>query len=156
MQVKYTRGINLEGQTDIEITDITLLSMSEIEAAQSVANLKAKRDWWLCSPGLIYGRTKIVRGEYGDVYVYSTFKKLGVRPVLKISNFNTSNLQIGDKIEVAGCKWTVISDKLILCDDIVGESCYQKKRETDNVNTYETSDVKRWLENWWSEVSTAQ
>ncbi len=137
-------------ERELEIEDITLLSIEEYEAAKEYIPLM--RDWWwLRSPGLSSNYAAYVnRGGWvfaGGTYVDGTYGV--VRPALKISNLRSLDLQIGDRIcGLAGHDWTVISGSLILCNDGIGKHCFRKDWQAEDANTYETSDVKRFLEKW--------
>ena len=84
----------------------------------------------------------------GD-YVHSD--GICVRPALRILNLASYNLHAKDTIRLAGKRWTVISDDLILCDEIVGNCAFRDDYEAPDANDYEKSDVKKWLENWAAE-----
>ena len=82
--------------------------------------------------------------DYGD----NVYSKYGVRPALKIRNLKSSNLKIKDQFEMAGYRWTVISDEYAICNDIVGETCFRRDWRAKDVNVYEASDIKMWLADW--------
>lgn len=143
-------------EIELNIESVTLLSLEEAEKVPQ--NIRAfKEQWWLCSSGFIDRNAACVYGEYGYVSVggIDVEREIGVRPALKF-NLESTNLQIGSKIKVFGYNWTVISDKLILCDDIVGKSAFREDCEADYANEYESSDVKKWLENWYAEQIQSQ
>lgn len=136
---------------EIEVEGVTLLSVEEAQAAKEW--LKPMRGcWWLRSPGHYDYWTAVVngRGNVGDIggNVDDTY---GVRPALKIRNLESSNLEIGSKFMAKGLPWTVISGNLALCDEIVTEMPFREDWKVEDANVYEASDVKRWLEKWWSE-----
>ena len=146
---------DLENQ--IEITGITLLSDDEYEAVADKVKITAfswSGKWWLRSPGYIGRSAAFVNGEDGSVDDCGDFveEEFGVRPALKISNLESSNLQIGDKIEVAGYKWTVIPNDMALCDSIIAKGPFRKDGEAADADNYDVSDVKKYIENWWSEA----
>ncbi len=101
-------------QQELEITGITLLSTEEAKTLPKDI-LKADKEWWLRSPSHpdgIYASTVFETGFiFSGGQTVST--PLGVRPALKIE---TSNLSLFDKFEWGDFTWTVISDKLALCD----------------------------------------
>lgn len=142
--VKTTEAI------DLDIKGITLLSIEEYKACKE--HIKhTSPSWWLRSPGLNCLRAAVVF-SFGDIYNSGDFiyVPFGVRPVLEI-NLKTSNLQIGDEIELMNCRWTVISNKLILCNEIIAKRPFRKDWRTDNANDYNKSDIKQWLEDWFTE-----
>lgn len=139
---------------DLEIEEITLLSVKEYKACKE--HIKHMNDswwllWWLRSPGDFSDSAMFVSG---DGYINLTGRLVdnffGVRPALKI-NLKTSNLQIGDEIYLMDYRWTVISNNLILCDEIIAKRQFHKDWETDNANDYNRSDIKQWLEDWFTE-----
>lgn len=135
----------------LDVEGITLLTKEEVEALP-VDIRKCYEYWWLRSPGHYYNEAAFVFGEYGDVdrLGYSVDEELDVRPALRV-NLKSTNLQIGDKVAVFGYVWTVITENLILCDDIVGESPFRKDRYASDANKYEASDIKKWLEQWYAD-----
>lgn len=136
--------------TDLDVQEITLLSVEEAEAL-SQDQLKLGSWWWLRSPGFYeYAAYVDFAGEVSD-YGHSVVTDIiGVRPALRISNLKSSNLNPGDEISVGGETWTIISKDLALCDRIVGRTCFREKVGVfcPDVKEYEQSDVKKWLENW--------
>ena len=134
---------------ELEITEIALLSKEEYEKAkENIPMLPCW--WWLRSPG---GRS--INAAYVDIdgWVYDhgyyvDIDDYAVRPALKTRNLESTNLQIGDKVQLAGYTWTVISDGIILCDEAVGNTCFRKDWKAPDANVYEASDIKKWLENW--------
>ena len=136
---------------ELDVLGITLLSVEEAEQVPEGTRAIRGR-WWLRSPGYDDYNAACVDG-YGDVcdlgYIVNYYEP-GVRPAL-IVNLDSSNLSIMDKIETAGHRWTVITDSLILCDDIVGFTAFRADWQANDANVYEASDVKKWLEKWWEE-----
>lgn len=140
---------------DIEISEITLLSINE---ARELSREVRETDswWWLRSPGRHPSYIKADPYDAADVYydgeVYTDAFNVnyngGVRPALRISNFGSSNLNIGDKFSAGGEEWTVISKDVALCDRIVGQTYFRKDVDALDANVYEQSDIKKWLENW--------
>ena len=137
---------------NIEISEITLLSIEEYEAAQK--NIPVIPEWWwLRSPGGYDARAAGVSigGSVDDFGNYVNFNYFCVRPALRISNLACFNLHAKDTIRLAGKNWTVISEDLILCDESVGNCSFRKDYQAPDANVYEKSDVKKWLENWAAE-----
>lgn len=135
---------------DLEIEGVTLLTLEEVRALP-VDIRKCKNHWWLRSPGYCDGHAAFIYEECGriDAYGFYVSEKLGVRPALRV-NAESTDLQIGDKITVFGYVWRVIANDLILCDDVVGESCFRDDWEAPDANDYETSSIKEWLEKWYA------
>ena len=138
-------------EADLDIAEVTLLSKKEYRAAKDVI---PKRDdwWWLRSPyshDVSFAVFVRDTGRLDDCIVDD--ESVGVSPALRIRNLRSSNLSRGDKFELAGHTWTVISDDMALCDEFVGFTCFRKDRDAEDANVYEASDVKKWLENWAAE-----
>lgn len=138
----------------LDIEGVTLLTKGEAEALP-VELRKCSECWWLRSPGFIDDKAAFVYGDTGNVddIGISADHKLGVRPALCV-NLKSIDLQIRDVIKIFGYDWTVISDSLILCDDTVGESPFRTDRNALDANDYETSDINKWLDEWYMDQIT--
>lgn len=136
---------------ELNITGATLLSIEEYRQCKDLIP-RVNKTWWLRSAGYDVDLAACVFGEDGNVGEggFRVFHEFGVRPALTILNLESSNLQIGDKFTFAGHIFTVISDTYALCDDIIGECDFRENWRAKNSNNYETSDVKKRLENWYS------
>jgi len=132
---------------DIQISEVTLLSEEEYEYAKDIIP-SINEWWWLRSPG--YTQLTAASVHYGGSLSSShvSSDRGCVRPALRFCNLEASNLRIEDKFELAGYKWTIISPELAICDDVVGQSWFQKDWRVEDANIYENSDIKRWLSNW--------
>lgn len=136
--------------TELDITGITLLSKEEYNEYR---NHIPPRNfwWWLRSPYTGSGGSAGCVDDDGDVYDYTVDDTyVGVSPAL-ICNFESANLIIGDEFKLKGHTWTVISDKYALCNGNIGFRCFREDWKADDANVYETSDVKKFIEKWWSE-----
>ena len=146
------------------IDDITLLSRDELwdllTHEQCMCNYKGEPcEWWLRTPAkdtpfdyvrnVMYVRTDgIVQPE--GVRVDTTEK--AVRPVLKLSNFGSSRLAIGDTFEFGGYSFTIISDKYALCNEAIAMHMFREQYDVEEASVYEESDVKIYLDNWFNGV----
>ena len=146
--MKIEKIITTTQAVGINVTEITLLSIEEAKEVNENTRC-IHNNWWLRSPGNDTKYAAYITCD-GDVYEdgfnvdYSHF---GVRPALKIRNMN-SKLNIGDAIIFAEKKWTVINDTTVLCDSIIGESCFRNDWGATDANDYEASDIKKFLEAW--------
>ena len=142
--------------SELNVEGVTLLSVEEVKKIPKAIRSCSSR-WWLRSPGDDDNFAAFLYGEYGYVGVNGIIveKEFGVRPALKF-NPSSANHQIKDKVMMFGYNWTVISDSLMLCDNIVGDAAFRKDSEARDANVYEASDVKKWLENWYAERLKAQ
>ena len=146
--MKAKKQIITTQDIDLAITDVTLLSIEEYEANKNI--IPPIHDcWWLRSPG---SDSSNVANVYDDGYVNDDNVDYdnNVRPVvaLRLSESCISNLDVGDKIEMAGYTWTMLRDGLALCDDVVGRAAFRKDWKAKDANVYEVSDIKKWLEKW--------
>lgn len=139
-------------EQDIEFSEITLLSVEEYSSNENIIPA-VNGWWWLRSPGDYQYYAALV---YPDGSLYYNFVYIGrgsVRPALRIKNPEPSNLSTGDKLEFAGKTWTVLNDGLVLCDELVGQTCFREDREANDANSYEASDIKEYVEKWAKENS---
>lgn len=133
---------------DLDIVEVTLLSAKEYFALKN--RIKPRKDLqWLRST---YSDIDKIAGSVdADGYVpYDTLKDshVGVSPALRIRNLESLGMNPGDVFVLARHTWTVISDKLAQCDDIVGYTAFREDWRAPDANVYEKSDVKKWIENW--------
>ncbi len=133
-----------------EVIGATLLSIEEARGVDKKI-LKVSDDWWLRSPGYNDYEAAFVFGEIGNIFDYGSVvvESFGVRPALELSDFTSSDLKVGDQFEFGDYNFTVISNQYALCDDIVGECAFRKDWEAEDANRYETSDVKKFVDDWY-------
>lgn len=149
--MKITKQITIEKEIDVQISEITLLSKEEYSFAEEVIR-PIDGWWWLRSPGYSQDNAALVRyaGSLSSTYVGNDSGC--VRPALRIRNPKSSNLKVGDKLQVAGYVWTIVlgtADKFVaLCDDSIGTIAFRYDWKADDANDFEKSDVKRYLNEW--------
>ena len=147
--MKIKKQIITTKDIELEIKGITLLDIDEYESCKDIAPLSAVW-WWLRAPGSIsYYAAYVIDFGYVDYYGDNVSCVGGVRPALIYNP--TEIVKVGDKVEVAGYLWTIISDNMMLCDDIIGKSAFEKDWRADDANDYEKSDIKKWIEKWYEE-----
>ena len=137
---------NIQIKTEIEITGVTLLSIKEAKALPQ--HLKSYKDWWwLRSPGNYQDcATNVYNDGSVDCGGYGVYNGDGcVRPALKLKS---SNLEIGDKFELGGVEFEVVSDRLAFCTGDIGRCAFRKDWKAEDANVYEASDVKRLVDDW--------
>lgn len=124
--------------------EITLLTAEEYKAHKdAIPPLRCY--WWLRSPGYYDDYASIVCDD-GYVYLagHSVYDDdVAVRPALKISDPDSSNLQIGDTLTILDNLWTYIGGGLAISKYLIAQHRY----DSDN-NDWETSELKAWLEDW--------
>ena len=145
--MKVQKHIVTTEEHDVDITDITLLSIEEYEECKEYIP-HVSHWWWLRSPGYLSSTAAYVLSD-GGVYdcgllVYNA--ESGVRPALRISNLESFNL--GDKFSLAELEWTVISKDLALCDSFIGTMPFRSDWQAEDANIYDKSDIKKWLDSW--------
>lgn len=134
----------------MEIQGISLLSVQEYNAYIDNISTYFEHIWWLRNPGRDvdkatcvschndYSGTYVGDGSLINLYYY-------VRPVI-IANFKSC--RIGDKIEFAKHRWTVISKDMMFIDDDIGDCAFNENIEEGN--DYNNSTVKAYCEKWLS------
>ena len=152
--MKINKLIITQVPMDISIKEITLLSVEEYERYKEHIS-EMNHWWWLRSPGgggRSNGFAAGINGD-GEVDYYGggvNYNNGIVRPVvvLQLSELESLNPQVGDKLEIAGHTWTMIAENMALCDDSVGRTYFREDWPADDANEYASSDIKKWLEAW--------
>ena len=136
--------------TELEFTNITLLSIEEAEKVNQ--NIRAcGYDWWLRSAGSGAQCVAFVtpEGEIDTTGWETDSMWPGVRPALEVDNLKMAGLEIGNKVRVASKVWTVIADNLLLCNEFIGFDCFNtEKRAEGDMTNYEKSQVRILLMCW--------
>lgn len=149
MIIKADKHITQE--VDIDILGITLLSAEEAETLPPDIR-DIKKTWWLRSPGYGDNYASIMLEGFTAFTDIRDDSKIDVRPALEVGYermcMTKPRLDRGDKINLAGHTWTVISYQYILCDDIIGKCAFRKDYNASDANDYEKSDVKKFLDDW--------
>lgn len=129
----------------LDIQGITLLSKEEYRAAKDIIP-RINDWWWLRSPGN-YSDFAAYVGNDGSVFNRGRHVCNdcgGVRPAL-IVNQESANLCLNDKVLLWGYTWTVVGNNLMLCDELI-----YNRRFDEIENRFETSEIRRYLEEWLS------
>ena len=71
-----------------------------------------------------------------------------VRPVLIISNLESSGLKIGDTFEFGSKQFEIISNNKAFCLTNIGACVFKRNSNALNANNYERSDVKKFIDEW--------
>ena len=131
---------------NLKINGATLLSIEEAESLLTKEELKYRYWWWLRSPGNLSKYAALVYNDGGVGYngISVIYGDSCVRPALKISNLQSSNLSIGDVFEVGDYKFRIISENLAwLYEQNIGQL-----RFDEETNIYEQSEIKQFVDNW--------
>lgn len=135
------------------VTGATLLSIEEArQLNKNILITKKNPDkyWYLRSPASYnHGAVYVHSGDFGQI---DTNVTLGVRPALKIKNPESFGLWIGDSFAFGDYRFTIISAKYALCDEIVGECHFKSNgQNSEATNDYETSDIKKFVDYWYEQ-----
>lgn len=146
--MKVTRVITTELELNLEITGATLLTAEEAEKLPERLR-KHIYGWWLQSCGC---RSDYAACVYPDGVVshdgdYVCFY-YDVRPVLIISNLESSGLKIGDTFNFGDKQFEIISNNKAFCLTHIGTDVFKQDLNVLNANDYEKSDVKKFVDNW--------
>lgn len=142
-----TKIIRTAEPTELEITGATLLSIEEYRKHRiSISSLNNL--WWLRSQGYFGGCAApvFIGGPLCDDDEYICKDSIAVHPALKIKNLISSNLWIGDKFNVNGYTFTVISKDYAICDSPIKKHKFDKTE-----NNYEESEIKKYIDEWFED-----
>ena len=137
---------------EFDVEWVGALSAEEYKAGKEFIP-RLKESWWLRSPGYFSYLAASV-DACGNIHANGSsiyYGSYAVRPALRIGNLESLNLRPGDKAEVAGVMWTVISENLALADEFIGESVFNKDLEKGN--EYHGSDLEKYILTWWEKRS---
>ena len=136
------------GRTELMATGVTLLNREDYEECRELIPPAGGRSWWLRSPGS-YGNMASFVGYDGDVDeigLHVDFTE-SVRPALTFDP-GASGLAPGDRFNALSQDWTMISDRLALCDSCMGKMCFNKNMFAPDAEEYCKSDIKPSIEKW--------
>lgn len=148
--MKIKKLITIEKEQEAQFTELKLLSRDEYERYEKnipVVNIW----WWLSSHGWIDYSVAVIdpNGMIRNYVMYDDINS--IRPVLTISQ-ESPNLKIGDKFRFYNHNWTVISETFALCDEEFCEMEFRKNWKAKDVNAYETSDIKKYIDAEWEKM----
>ena len=123
--------------------ELFLLSIEEYEKYKCVLP-HIKNWWWLRSPGH-YSHGAASVDDVGSVGTLGISVKYanGLRPALRVSSSEISNLQIGDRKIYYDFPFVKIDDDLLIAEVPIAFDKFD-----DESNDYENSYVKKFLEEW--------
>lgn len=123
--------------------ELFLLSVEEYEKYKGVIPVICAW-WWLRSPGYISYYEASVTND-GSVITEGLFVNSthGIRPALKVSKSEISNLKIGDRKIYYDFPFIKIDDDLLIAEVPIAFDKFNSYS-----NDYEKSYVKRFLEGW--------
>ena len=137
-----------------EIKEISLLTGEEYGENHDLID-KGSELWWLKTPYHSKSGKDVVmivspRVSYPEGMAEFPSFCLGVRPTLKISNLESFGCKKGDKVDIFGLQWTVLSGDTVLCDKIIGKVPFSKmkKDREEATNDFKTSDIRDFLNGW--------
>lgn len=142
---------------DLEIVDATLLAW---EAEKLPMTLRRyNKWWWLRLPNMLrtYSANSYASVIYADGVVdYSGigvhYGDVTVRPALEIKNLESSAFDVGDVFIFGGKRFEVINSKTAFCLEDIGTCAFREDWRAEDANNYETSDVKKFVDDWFEKV----
>ena len=152
-----------EGEVnDIYPESLDLLSDEEIKALPY--NVRPyQQAWWSRSPNgyinsdhsrVVYVRSNGLIDGYGAEV--NTPWGLAVRPALTVSNLDSSDLQLYKQYLLFGQRWIYIGDNKFLYDGKPRYSIFNPLSwEEIHDNEYESSEIKRYVDNWLKELQSS-
>lgn len=141
-----------EGRILSFVTGVTLLSKKEYEGNFNLVELPPDDNWWWTRT-VAYGTHVVCVVE--NVEGRICFADVGdggicIRPALKC-DLSAAGLKPRDKVVLKGQSYTVLRGNLLLKDESIGKDCFREDWEALDANVYETSDVKKYIEEWYKE-----
>lgn len=133
----------------MEIKSATLLTIEEAETLLTKEVRKYNCWWWLKTPGYNPYAVMCVcsSGSLND-FGFDIHNNGGcVRPALEI-DLKSSNLNVGDTFQFGNKNFKIISETMAFCLGDIGKSCFRKKYKALHACHYETSDVKKFIDEW--------
>ena len=133
----------------MELLRATLLSKEEATSFLTQKEREYSAWWWLRSPYDSYYATVVDSGGWAYNFYYVTYTIRGiVRPAL-IINLESSDLKIGDIFEFGGKEFKILSPTIAwMHKDDIGRCAFRTDWKADNANDYESSDVKKFVDEW--------
>ena len=144
--MKVKKQIVTTEEIELESTGITLLSIDEYIANKDM--IPPMNGWYWLRSSACYPKYVAIVITVGSISRDLVCANGVVRPALKICNLESSSLSVGDKFELAGCAWTILTNDLVLCDEGIGKTCFREDYKATDANDYEKSDIKKWLYDW--------
>ena len=150
-QVKQQRPCVKQSKIDIDILHISILNKEEYlkykDAIPSIIgdDNSWEYSWWLkTSDDSPYGVYCVYDNNINAKNVEISS---GIRPILIIRK--NPNILVGDKIEIAGKSWTVISNKYLLCDSFLDKLPFYKDCKSKYAKNWNKSEVKKYIVDWY-------
>ena len=141
----------MKNEINLKITGATLLNVDEARNLLTADERAYSNWWWLRTPGYFLFCSIEVNpdGSVNRNGNYVNDSSVCVRPALTIENLDSSNLKIGDTFKIKEYEFRVISANLAwLYRQDIGNCTFHKELEADDVNDYEKSDIKKFVDEW--------
>ena len=123
--------------------EITLLTKEEYEKYNNLHRIPLMEHWWWLRSQGYNQRSATIVNSVGDVSQWGAVVHQddgAVRPALKSEILN---LSVGTMFAALGNAWIMIDNHFAISVDVVSHQKYD-----ENTNTWETSYLKSWLEEW--------
>ncbi len=136
-------------ETEINVTEVTLLSVSEAKRIPRKLRGYSKA-WWLRSQGSDFYSAAFEYGGSGGVYApgHSVYITLGVRPALRVRGLSSLNLKTGAVVGINDCSYYVIPGDMLLSKEGIGDCSFRDNWRAPDANVYEKSDIKKFVDDW--------
>ena len=137
----------------LRIIGVTLPSIDE--AKQLPLELRFYKDWWwLRSAGSYSNFAAVVRNDGSLSAAGNTVDASNaVRPVLQI-DIKSSIFKVGDTFIFGGKYFDIITDEFAFCQTDIGTCAFREDWEAEDANTYEKSDAKKFVDEWFVDSMT--
>ena len=141
---------------NVKILGATLLSKEEAETLLTQEEreyFESNGGWWLRSPGDdFYFTCYVYIDGYVTSYYYTYRTDVSVRPALKI-DISNSDIELGDTFTFGGKEFKILTPELAwMYNDDIGKCAFREDWEALNANMYEASDVKKFVDAWFTKV----
>ena len=141
-------------EQEVEVEDVLVLSKEEYEENEDIIPIHDD-NWWLrtsypyaSSSPMVYVAPCKKEGSNTPEGRSIRCTSIGISPALRIKNLEATGLERGDRIEIAGFKFTIINGIYAQCDEIVGYSFFRKNYKSYNAVDWTVSDLRKWLYKW--------
>ena len=140
----------------LDIKGATLLLKEEATSFLTRKERAYSDWWWLRSLGDYQSFAAYV-GDDGGVNEYGyvvSYDGVCVRPAL-IIKLESSDFKVGDIFKFGNKEFKILTPTLAwMHKDDIGRCAFREDWEADNASNYETSDVKKFVDDWFKAASS--
>ncbi|MCR5728346.1 MAG: hypothetical protein K6G24_12875 [Lachnospiraceae bacterium] len=139
---------------DLSVKRVMVLSAEEFDYNKALIKPMGENEsWWTRTPSPLYEVAAFVStyGNYVDYYVGDVEDPFDVRPAMVLYP-KEGNPAAGEEFIYVGEPWTMLHDNIAVCDRLIGEypfkDMYAEDYDTEKVNRWKYSDLKKYVEKW--------